>query len=83
MRLLVRTWFWLLAVPLLALGGFSVSFGLFALLDRVLGDTSLNIWGDMEGLIIPVWTGASILFVVGMVVLIRYLLHALRASRSA
>jgi hypothetical protein len=82
-RLTTRIWFWFLAIPLLAVGSFAVSFGLFAALDRTLGPTSMNVWGDMEGLIVAVWVGAAILFVLGFAVLIRWGIGSgLRLSRD-
>lgn len=83
MRLLTRIWFWLLAIPLLVVGSITVSFGLFAALDRLLGSTAMSVWGDMEGLIVPVRVGAAALFVLGFVILIRYLLRASRPPRSS
>jgi hypothetical protein len=67
-----RVWFWLLAIPLLAVGSFAASFGLFAILDeRTLG-TPMNVWGDMEGLVAAMWVGAVVLFVLGFVALVRW-----------
>jgi len=82
-RLITRVWFWLLAIPLLLVGSLTLSFGLFSTLDRVFGGTSLNVWGDMEGLIVPMWVGAAALFVVGLGLLIAYLVRALGDTRSA
>jgi hypothetical protein len=78
LRLFTRVLFWILAIPLLAVGSLTVSFGLFSVLGQTLGGTSMNTWGDAEGLIVPTWAGATVLFVVGFVVLIRYLLKATR-----
>ena len=83
MRLMIRVWFWLLALPLLLVGSFVLSFGLFAILDMTLGGTVLNIWGDMEGLIIPVWVGAGLLSMAGLALLIGYLMRAQRDAGSA
>ncbi len=78
-----RIWFWLLAIPLVAVGSFAVSFGLFAILDeRTLG-TPMNVWGHMEGLAAAVWVGAAVLFVPGFVALVRWgISSAARPSRE-
>jgi hypothetical protein len=80
MKLITRIWFWLLAIPLLLLGSLSLSFGIFATIDKTLGPTSLNVWGDMEGLVVAVWIGAAVAFALGLVALIALLV---RASRNA
>jgi hypothetical protein len=78
--MITKVWFWLLAIPLLLLGSVSLSFGFFATIDRILGPTALNVWGDMEGLVVAVWVGAAVVFALGLVALIAFLL---RASRDA
>jgi hypothetical protein len=82
MRLWTRIWFWLMAIPLLAVSSFAISFALFSGMDRLLQTTSMNIWGDMAGLIVPVWIGAVVLFVLEVVVLVRFILSASGASGS-
>ena len=76
MRLTTRIWFWFLAIPLLAVGSFALSFGFWSALDRTAGGTPVNVWGDMEGLVLAVWAGAGILFLIGMFGLIRWAIES-------
>jgi uncharacterized membrane protein len=83
MRLVTRIWFWLLVILLLVVGSAVVASGLVATADRVLGGTAFNVWGDMEGLIVPMWVLAAVLFVGGLVGLLVFLTRWPRTGGSA
>jgi hypothetical protein len=58
--------YWGLALLVAVLGGFAVAYAGFLFVGRALDTTSLNTWGDAEGLVLPFWIGYGVLIVGGL-----------------
>jgi NRPS condensation-like uncharacterized protein len=59
--------FWSGALLIALVGGFVVAYAAFLTIGPALEPTSLNTWGDAEGLVVPFWIGYALLVVAGLV----------------
>jgi hypothetical protein len=58
--------FWSVAIFVALVGSFVVAYAALLTIGPALEPTSLNTWGDAEGLVVPFWVGYALLVVAGL-----------------
>jgi hypothetical protein len=57
--------YWSVTLPVVVIGGFALAYAGFLWFASTFDATSLNTWGDPEGLVLPFWIGFGVLIVAG------------------
>jgi FtsH-binding integral membrane protein len=57
--------YWGIALLVVPVGAFAIIYAAFLLAGPALDASSLNTWGDAEGLVVPFWIGFGVLMVAG------------------